>query len=268
MAGICRTDVHAADGLLKVEGPRVLGHELVGDVEEADAGAALEKGQRLVAGPLLPCGSCARCRAASRCAEPKILGIDVDGGFADEVVLPREVVHAVPRGLPLRRAASVEPVAAALAVVQAPIRADQRGLVLGSGRIAELTACVLRHLDFQLSRAEEEPRAGSFDYVVETSGTTASLDEALHHVRPGGVVVLKSRPPGRVALDAARAVRNDVTLASVSYGPWQDAIRLASELPIDDLLGEVYSLDRFDAALALARERPLGPKVFLAPGIS
>jgi hypothetical protein len=62
-------------------------------------------------------------------------------------------------------------------------------------------------------------------------------------------------------------VKNDVTLCAVSYGSWQDAIRLAAELPVDDLLGDVYPLERFDAAMALTRERPLGPKLFLSPEV-
>ncbi len=234
------------------------------EVEEADGGSGLERGARVTVSPLLECGACAGCGRGSRCAEPRMLGVDVDGAFAEEIVVPAGAIHRVPRALPLRRAAYIEPVAATLAVVCAPIRKDQRGLVLGAGRIADLTTRVLRHLGFTVGSADAG-RSGSFDYVVETSGTDASLDEALHHVAPGSVIVLKSRPPSRVALDVARAVRNDVTLCAVSYGPWQDAIRLAAELPVDDLLGDVYPFERFDAAMALTRERPLGPKLFLSP---
>jgi threonine dehydrogenase-like Zn-dependent dehydrogenase len=264
LAGICRTDVHAAEGLLRTGESRILGHEMAGEVEESDSGSGLERGERVTVSPLLSCGTCTGCARASRCAEPKMLGVDVDGAFADVVVVPAGCVYRVPRALSLRRAAYVEPIAAALSVVRAPIGTDQRGLVLGAGRIADLTTRVLRHLGFTLGHAEPRARAGSFDYVVEASGTDASLDEALHHVAPGGVIVLKSRPPSHVALDVARAVKNDVTLCALSYGPWQDAIRLAAELPVDDLLGDVYPLERFDAAMALTRECPLGPKLFLS----
>jgi threonine dehydrogenase-like Zn-dependent dehydrogenase len=243
LAGICRTDVHAAEGLLPIAESRILGHELAGEVAEADLGSEFESGERVTVSPLLPCGTCAGCARASRCVEPKMLGVDVDGAFAQEVVVPAVAVHRVSRGLSLRRAAYVEPLAA-----------------------ADLTARVLCHLGFTLGSAEARERAGSFDYVVETLGTDASLAEALHHVAPGGVVVLKSRPPSRVALDVARAVRNDLTLSAVSYGSWRDAIRLAGELPVDDLLGDIYPFERFEAAMALTRERPLGPKLFLSPG--
>jgi threonine dehydrogenase-like Zn-dependent dehydrogenase len=266
LAGICRTDVHAAEGLLPTAESRILGHEMAGEVEEADTGSGFEPGDQVTVAPLLPCGSCAGCATGSRCTEPRMLGVDVDGVFAEQVVVPAAAVHRVPRALSLRRAAYVEPVAATLSLLSAPIRREQRGLVLGVGRIAELSTRLLRHLGFTLENGASGEPAGTFDYVVETSGTEASLDEALHRVAPGGTVVLKSRPPGRLAFDVARAVRNDVTLCAVSYAPWPDAIRLAGELAVDDLLGDVYPLERFDAAMAVVRERPNGPKVFLSPG--
>ncbi len=159
LAGICRTDVHAAEGLLSTGGSRILGHEMAGEVEEADPGSGFECGDRVTVSPLLACGTCAGCARASRCAEPKMLGVDVDGAFAEEVVVPVGSVHRVPRGLSLRRAAYVEPMAATLSVVCAPIRTDQRGLVLGAGRIADLTTRVLRHLGFALGHAEPRGRA-------------------------------------------------------------------------------------------------------------
>jgi L-iditol 2-dehydrogenase len=265
LAGICRTDIHAADGLLGIADSRVLGHEVVGEVQEADDGSDFRHGERVVVSPLVACGDCAGCMREARCASPGMLGVDLDGVFAEEVTVPKDGAHGISDAFPLRRAAYVEPVAAALAVLSAPIRQDQRGLVLGSGRIADLTTRILHHHGFSLGAVEGQRRAGSYDYIVETAGTGSSFDEALYNVRPGGVIVLKSRPPERVPLDVARAVRNDVTLASVSYGSWREAIRLAGELAVDDLLGDVYPLERFEAALALARERPLGPKVFLSP---
>jgi threonine dehydrogenase-like Zn-dependent dehydrogenase len=260
LAGICLTDVHAATGLLPLGGERVLGHEMVGEVVEAND--AFEAGARVTVAPLVPCAACDACRRRERCATPRMLGVDVDGAFAEQVIVPASCVHRVPASLPLRRAAYVEPLAAALAVTRAPIQRGQRGCVLGDGRIADLTARVLRARGFDVSAA---PARGPCDFVVEAAGTEAALAEALRVVRPEGVVVLKSRPARPVSLDVAHAVRNDVTLAAVSYGSYDEAIRLAGELAIDDLLGDVYPLARFDAAMAVTRAQPLGPKIFLSP---
>ena len=265
LAAICRTDVQAATGLLPLGGRRILGHEVVGEVVEADPLCAFRPGDRVaVALPLIPCADCKACAEGRRCAHRPMLGVDVDGAFADYVTVPQVSLCAVPQEMPLRRAACVEPIAAMSAVLRAPIRSDQRGLVLGSGRIADLTGRVLRAHGFRDTDTEPDP-AGGYDFVVDATGTEEGLDHALRLVRPGGVVVLKSRPATPLALDVMRAVRNDITLSSVSYGPFDEAVRMAGELEIDDLLGVTYPLTRFDEALTVSREQPLGPKVFLAP---
>jgi threonine dehydrogenase-like Zn-dependent dehydrogenase len=269
LAGVCRTDVHAAEGLLALGGRRVLGHELVGEIEETDPRAPLARGARVTASPLLPCGRCAGCRRGRRCASPAMLGVDVDGAFAEQVVLPAACVVPVPPHLSSRRAAYVEPLAAALGVVaRAPILPEHSGAVIGAGRIADLTARVLEARGFRSLAAPREGaplETGSLDFVVEAEGSDAALTEALRVVAPGGVVVLKARPASHLALDVARAVRNDVTLVGAAYGPFEDAVALAASLPLDDLLGDVYPIDRFAAVLELSRARPLGPKLFLSP---
>jgi threonine dehydrogenase-like Zn-dependent dehydrogenase len=156
----------------------------------------------------------------------------------------------------------VEPVAAALAVTRA-VRADRRGTVVGAGRIAELTTRVLGAHGYVLDAA---PEHGALDFVVEASGTEETLERALDLVAPGGVLVLKSRPPRPVSFDIGRAVKKDITVSCVSYGSFQEAVNLAGALALDDLLGDVYPLARFEAAMARTRAEPLGPKLFLAPG--
>jgi L-iditol 2-dehydrogenase len=264
VAGICRTDLYAADGSLAVDEPRVLGHELVGEIVEVDPGSALLVGQRVTASPLLR----GRDGPGESDGIPAMLGIALDGAFAEEVVLPVSALYPVPRDLELRRAAFVEPLAAALAVLKAPIRSSDRGLLLGAGRIAEVTLRILRARGFDRveQRTLEETAqlaAGSFDHVIETSATEATLAAALRAVRPGGVVVLKSRPARSVPLDVARAVMNDVTLAAVGYASFREAIALAAELPLEDLLGEIYPLASFAEAFRRARDESASPKLFL-----
>jgi threonine dehydrogenase-like Zn-dependent dehydrogenase len=264
LAGICRTDVHAAEGRLPLPGPTVLGHEMVGEVELADPTGAFEPGARVTVIPWVVCDACAGCRAGTRCVRPRMLGVDLDGAFAEFVVVPQSNLVRVPRDLALRRAAYVEPVAAALAVLRAPLRVGQRGVVLGAGRIADLTTRVLRARGVDVSQPGDAAE-GTLDFVVEATGSAEMLDEALRKVAPGGVVVLKSRPPQPIAFDVAAAVRKDITLVSAAYGDFDEAVRLAGALTIDDLLGDVYPLDRFDAAMDRTRREPLGPKLFLTP---
>lgn len=246
LAGICRTDVFAADGTLPTHGPRVLGHELVGEVLEG-AGC----GRRVTVNPLLP--------------GPRMLGVDVDGAFADEVLVPDSALVEVPRALPLPRAAYVEPIAAALAVQKAPLPRHGRGLILGAGRIAELTLRVLRALGSVDVVAATAHEGGVYDFVIETAGTAASHALALQQVRAGGVVVLKSRPAAPIPIDVARAVTHDLTLCAVGYAPFEEAVEWAARLEVDDLLGRVWPLHEGVDAIAAVRAHSLLPKQFLRP---
>lgn len=274
-AGICRTDLQVADGRLPCATPRVLGHELAGVVRAC--GAAVRRvapGDRVTVIPFAPCGACGPCGAGEpphRCLAPAMLGLDRDGAFAQAVVVPERCVLPVPDGLDDVRAAFVEPVAAALAVTRAGLRPGQRGVVLGTGRICALCVRVLAGEGIAAAPLDPAggPREGaaSLDFVVETVATAASLHLALTLLRPGGTLVLKSRPAAPVPLDVTLAVRREVVVRAVAYGAFEDAIaRLASgRLEVADLLGATYPLARFAEAFAEAR-RGEQTKVFLAPG--
>jgi threonine dehydrogenase-like Zn-dependent dehydrogenase len=251
-AGVCRTDVYVADGRLAVDGPRVLGHELSGVVWEGE-----RAGMRVTAIPLVPCARCTFSDPPS-CAEPQMLGLHRDGAFAEYVALPARAVLEVPDAMPLRRAAYVEPVAAALAVLKTPIKPDERGLVMGENRIAELTRRVLRAHGFGVATDGEGP----FDFVVETGEPLGAL---LARVKPGGRVILKSRPFEPVPLDLARAVAKEITLHGASYGSFRAAIALLERLCVDDLFEDAAPLEDFARVLARARANE-ARKLFFAPG--
>lgn len=229
-AGICRTDVYVADGALAVDEPRVLGHEA--------AGVAL--GVRVAINPVL--------------AREAMLGVEVDGAFADYVCVPATAVHRVPDALSWEAAAMAEPVAAALGVLRAPIDRRGRGAVFGSGRIADLLVRVLESAGFAPRRWEHlEDAPSDLDWVVEARAS--SLDAMIRALRPGGTLVLKSRPPSPVALDVALAVRREVTIAARGWGSFDEAVEwlATGRVRVDDLVGEVFPLERFADAFEAAR---------------
>jgi len=255
-AGICRTDVYVADGELLVEEPRILGHEAAGVVEVGDD--RFEAGSRVAINPALSCralssAECRACGVGNPCAVPTMLGVDRDGAFADVVSVPTRALYRLPAGLRWEVAAMAEPVAAALGVLRAPIDRRGRGAVCGEGRIADLLVRVLESAGFAPIRWREQPR--ELDWVVEARATPSSLEAAMHALRPGGTLVLKSRPADRVEVDVAFAVRRELTLVARSYGAFDDAIAWLStgRIVLDDLIGEVFPIHRFDEAFTVAR---------------
>ena len=99
--GVCRTDVHLADGELSLpEAPRILGHQIVGRVAGSD---------RRVGVPWLAwtCGECGFCRSGREnlCARARFTGRDVDGGFAELAVADERFCFELPAGFPDLQAA-------------------------------------------------------------------------------------------------------------------------------------------------------------------
>jgi alcohol dehydrogenase, propanol-preferring len=101
VCGVCRTDLHLAEGDLAPRRPRViLGHEIVGTVESLGAGPArLSVGQR-VGIPWLrhTDGRCRFCRRGDEnlCVEPLFTGWDADGGYAEYTVVDSDYAYQVP----------------------------------------------------------------------------------------------------------------------------------------------------------------------------
>ncbi len=245
LAGVCRTDLHVAEGRIRCPEPRILGHEFAGRVvETGPAVQGLLRGDRVAVMPAIPCDDC----PDARCPDYRLLGVALDGAFAERVRVPARAVHPLPAGLDWRAGAYAEPVAATLAILDAGLHPADRILVHGTGRFATLAATVLRLHGFP--RVEAGDGDGPFDAVVETSSTGI----ALHAVRPGGTVVLKSRPPEPVALDLLTATRKALTLRAVNYGSFEAALALLPRLPLDELLGAEHPLEAFADVFARARD--------------
>lgn len=99
--GVCRTDLHVAEGDLPVHRPQVVpGHEVVGVVDAVGAGASrFAVGQRIgIAWLRHTCGTCRFCRRGDEnlCLAPRFTGWDDDGGYAQHAVVPEDYAYALP----------------------------------------------------------------------------------------------------------------------------------------------------------------------------
>ena len=100
--GVCRTDLHVAEGDLPVRLPGVTpGHEIVGEVVAAGPGCLHSPGDRVgVAWLRYTCGSCPYCRrgAENLCPQAKYTGWDAHGGYAEYAIAPDAYVYDLPAG--------------------------------------------------------------------------------------------------------------------------------------------------------------------------
>jgi alcohol dehydrogenase, propanol-preferring len=108
--GVCRTDLHLAEGDLAPRRPEVTpGHEIVGTVEAAGQGAERFAVGERVGVPWLgrTDGSCRFCRRGEEnlCTSPEFTGWDLDGGYADACVVDERYAYRVPEGVSDEQAA-------------------------------------------------------------------------------------------------------------------------------------------------------------------
>jgi len=245
--GICGTDLHAFGGRQPFfTYPRVLGHELGVEVLAVGPDAApLRVGDRCAVEPYLNCGACIACRRGKPncCAALQVLGVHVDGGMTEELVLPARKLHPSAR-LTLEQLALVETLGIGChAVGRAGIEAGESVLVIGAGPIglavmqfaAEAGGRVIA-LDVNPARLEFCRRqlgvtaavdAGAGDpaatlrelaggdlptAVFDATGNPASMQASFAHAAPGGRLIFVGLFPGAVSFDDPQFHRRELTL--------------------------------------------------------
>ncbi|OBI04888.1 alcohol dehydrogenase [Mycolicibacter heraklionensis] len=148
--GVCRTDLHVAEGDLAVHRPGVIpGHEVVGEVVEvgADAGAEFAVGDRVgIAWLRHTCGTCRYCRRGDEnlCPQSRYTGWDADGGYAEFAVVPAAFALRLPSGY---RDTELAPLLCAgiigyRSLLRADLPAGGRLGIYGFGGSAHITAQV------------------------------------------------------------------------------------------------------------------------------
>lgn len=136
--GICGTDLHAYQGTQPFFNyPRILGHELAGELVEFDNAPGFKKGEAVTIIPYFSCGTCIACRKGKPncCASINVFGVHVDGGMREYITVPSQyLLHG--EGLSYDELALVEPLAiGAHGVRRAQVQPGDFVLVIGAGPI-------------------------------------------------------------------------------------------------------------------------------------
>jgi len=277
MAGICNTDLELVKGYMGFEG--VLGHEFVGVVAETEDRAWT--GKRVCGEINFGCGDCDWCRRGlnRHCPSRTVLGIlNQNGAFAEYVIIPVQNLRAVPDSVSDVSAVFVEPLAAAFEILeQVKIEPIHKVAVVGDGKLGllvsqvlKLTGCDLTLIgkhDRKLALARswglktarpEEANGREFDIAVEASGAPAGFETAMRALKPRGKIVLKSTYAGKLELDAAAIVIDEITVVGSRCGLFDPAIRaLANNLvQVEEVVDEVFPFS--NALLAFERANQSG----------
>jgi 2-desacetyl-2-hydroxyethyl bacteriochlorophyllide A dehydrogenase len=245
--GICGTDMHIFQGTQPyLNYPRVMGHELAGEVVEAPASSSLVAGDTVYVMPYLSCGACVACRQRKTncCTNIQVLGVHCDGALVEYLSLPGQFVFKT-AGISLDDAAMIEFLAiGAHAVRRAAIAPGQRALVVGAGPIgiaaalfARLHGATVCMLDTRADRLafcrdvlhiEQTVKAGPgdmeqlaalssgdfFDTVFDATGNAGAMERGFELVAHGGTYVLISIVPGRIAFSDPEFHKRETTLLS------------------------------------------------------
>lgn len=141
----CGTDVKIFNnGHQNITPPRVMGHEVAGEVAEVGANVSgWAVGDRAQVIAAVPCGDCYECRKGwmAICENQTSVGYQYDGGFAEYMVVPRQVLavdglNRIPDGVGFDEASAAEPFACAInAQEQLGIEAGDTVVVFGAGPI-------------------------------------------------------------------------------------------------------------------------------------
>lgn len=244
VVGICGTDLHIwqwdkwASG--RVEPGTIVGHEFMGVVDAlGDRVTGVKVGDRVSGEGHIGCGRCYTCRTGNShiCEHVDIIGIDVNGCFADYLILPVSNVWPLSDDIPDHLGAIHDPFGNAMHTVMSVPVSGKSVLIMGSGMIGAMAVGICRAIGaFQIIAVDPNPQKlqlarqmgahhaldprlhdvekiirelthnEGVDTLLEMSGNEKAIQSGLDLTRNGGHVALLGIPAQEVCLDLARDI--------------------------------------------------------------
>lgn len=289
----------------RMQTPRIIGHEFCGTVEAIGPGVeTVTVGAFIAAETHIVDGTCHQCLVGDKhvCENVKLIGFDRDGCFAEYVTIPAENAWITHRSMPLEVASIQEPFGNAVhSATRGPLK-DQVVLVTGCGPIGLFCIGIARAegarrviatdinayrlglahkmgadalLDTSSGDAVEairEAAGAPIDVVLEMSGHSAAITQALHALRPGGWISLLGLPVHPMTLDLnGLVIQKGVTVHGIFgrriWETWEHTRRYLETglVDVSPLITHRIGLDDVEEAMQLLEHGESG-KVVMFPG--
>jgi len=309
-ASICGTDLHIYGwdrwSASRIKPPMTFGHEFCGVVERVgEEVVSVKPGEFVSAEMHLRDGHCRPCRMGQPhlCQNLRIIGIDLDGCFAEFVKIPVNNIWKIDAAIPEHYAAIMDPLGNAVHTVLAGAIAGQTVAVTGCGPIGLMAIAVAkasgcstlfatevnphRRALAQKMGADEaldptqgdvvkrvrEATGGGVDVVLEMSGHPTAIQQGLQMLRNGGRASLLGLASEPVTLDlVADVIFKGATVQGI-YGrkmfeTWVQMTELlkSGRVNLEPLFAERMPLERFDDAFTLMQGGLPGKILFYPNG--
>lgn len=300
--GICGTDVKVVAGKIPVEYPKIVGHEMIGEIVSAPPESPYGPGTRVLADPAVACGWCHLCQAGKPhlCINGGLMGRDTDGVFTEYTTVPFERLIPVPDNVSDRAAGLLQVLGTNVHAMKAidPFP-GQVAVVIGLGVSGQILSQLLtlrgmtvvgvtrsewkRELALELGAAAVAPPDGAQDVideltfgrgpdlVVEAVGKEATLSSAIEMAATGGeILVFGTITGGNQGLPYYQLYHKELTLhnpRAALVGDYADGVALAASgvLRLEPIVSHELTLEDADRAFELVHD-PSSMKVLMAVG--
>lgn len=276
--GVCGTDLHAYEGTQPFFNyPRILGHELAGELVEADGAPDFLPGELVTFIPYFNCGTCIACRSGKPncCTTLQVSGVHIDGGMVEYLSVPSySLVHG--GGLTADELALIEPLAiGAHGVRRAAVEPGEFVLVVGAGPIglgtmefARIAGGTVIALDINANRLDfcrdklhvpHTINAGSPDVVdqllaitngdmptvvIDATGSLKAINNSFQYMAHGARYVLVGLQKGDISVSHPEFHKREATLMSSRNATRQDFEHVISCLKKGLILPTIYITHR------------------------
>lgn len=296
-ASICGTDVHIYQwdewSEKRIKPPRIIGHELCGEVVEIGKEVkSVKVGDIVSAETHIVCGDCYQCKIGNMhvCDNVKILGVDIDGVFAEYVKIPALNAWKVSSNIPIEVVSLFEPFGNAVHSTLIDDIVGKDVAVFGCGPIGLMSIAVAKvsgakrvfavevsdyrldfakvmGADFLINPLEEEPvkfildktNGHGVDVFLEMSGNPKAIVQGIKATKKGGWVSLLGIPKDKVIFEdfAEDIVFKYLKIYGVNgrlmFKTWYQANALLESGKIDlkPLITHKFKLEEYDEAMQL-----------------